>query len=134
MPRVDERLAITKGDYCIAIRFHARHFHPRRPNRHSRDREAAHTLGLGSKDALHVGDGNMALESHAVDEGGVARRKLRRQADPPLQCRAIGIVDDSDASSEGFANLLRPFDTASAARIAVHNRFGRRERRGCDQR
>lgn len=24
MPRVDERLAITKGDYCIAIRFHDR--------------------------------------------------------------------------------------------------------------
>lgn len=105
------------------------HFHSGRSHWHSADSETAHALGLCRENALDVSDRNMTFKSNPVDERRVARLLRRGYAELFLKCSTVCIVDHFDRSAKRRFDLSCPFKTATATGIAVHNHFGRGERR-----
>ncbi len=124
MAREQAAPAGTEGDHVIGLRLDARHFHSRRAERHTADREASHTLGPGRESPLHIGNRHVALESHAIGDCCVAGRDVRRDPRALLQRRAIGIIDDAHLASELPLHLRCPLGATAAAGIAVHNDRG----------
>ena len=124
MPGIDAATAQAERDDGEGLSLHARYLHAGRSERHPADCQPAHAFGTLRQNALHVSDRNMALEGHAVDDGGMTGYLIRRDADATLQSAAIGIVDDPHLAAELLADLHSPLLAATTPRIAVHGDVG----------
>jgi hypothetical protein len=74
----------SEGDDIITLGLHSRHFHTGRPQWHPCHRKTLDSLWTRRERALHIGDGYMAFERHAIDDRRVAGGERSGNADPRL--------------------------------------------------
>ena len=94
-------------------------FHPRRPDRHSRDGDSQHLRLPGEELPDHIG-GHMSLDHIASDQGGMTRDEIAPDLVARLDRRHVGGVLDRYVKA-ALPHDLDPFMAAAAVRILVHH-------------